>query len=557
MTQKQLPASSGAFDSDAGTYGDPTHWIKTVQTIRHLEPWLVCMIPLYWWNKERYPNWIPLWRMNGAGENDSKIPVILCHGTMVNRNTLNYLTSGETHSIARFLANRGRDVWIMELEQTEEHSSRSYQESMEWAGVPWRTWYWEYLMTTDQATYEAYDAIFQAMDYCSEMTPIVNKDKDWTATYDTFIFEDIPAVIAKVLNTTGQTKVQWVGHSLGGTLMYGFMPTQYTTTGKSPAGAKEDSSTVNLPANSILSLTAIGSPSRLISVPAWLQDLYDAGDLRQAFMARGKLPRYFNYAMQTTPKIPIEMKGTIDTAQLFQLHQLIQHTDISLFDPMEAAPKFYSQLYEGETLMYPSNVPDLFYIYGHSVEIPTTILYDGNDYDDLGKWTNIETIYDALDGYKCKKAFYQFYPGPICHYEMITGYVFEEGDPSWPTTLQYDFGGTYHYIWYDLNRYLPPAEFSAYINDITTTGDPLISWQNNRDAVEYEIWAKQGIGSFTKKVAGVNAALSATECTGLSSGVWKIKVRAISLGGSWQDHSGENSIGGVDDETKYLNITKT
>lgn len=557
LEQKQIPVSHNVFDWDDRTDGPADYIVTSSNWCWHNEPLLLCMIPLYILHKGNRNSRIPLWRMNGAGPTDSKIPVILCYGYFSCRFGMDYGIQADWYSLARFLANRGKDVWIIELQQALEESSKDYIDWLDYKNFPWKEWYKTYLFTTDAAEYSFFYDYFNAQDICSTQTAIVLTDDEFTATVDDAIFEDVPAIISAVLHITGQTQVQWVGHSMGATIIYGFMPTQFTSTGKLSAGYLPGPGWLNLPPNSILSLTALNAPTALIDCPAWLLAFKASGDLNRAYTYRGKLPRYFNYQRQSPPRWPIKLQGVMDTSLMKQLDLAITYRYFSFFNPTTYPQQYYHLLYEGQTLPYAWPLWTQFLVRGHTVSTPVSILYDGNGYDDLATWANVSFMPEKLQGYHSYKPFFQYHHSRTCHAEMINGYNVEDGSPTWPKNLNYTFGGTYHFIWYDLNRYLPPATFSAYITDIICSGAPLISWHNLRDAVSYEIWTKQGASSFTKKMSGVNSVLSAVHCTDLSSGVWQIKVRAISLGGSWQDHSGASSAGSSDDPSLYLSATIT
>jgi len=96
-------------------------------------------------------------------------PVLLAHGTSVNRN--NFLLHGS--DLARFLSDRGFDVWLTEYRG--DRTSRPPDA---------RTW----------------------------------RRADWDA--DDIARLDIPAVLDHVMAATGRDRVFWIGHSLGGVLGY-------------------------------------------------------------------------------------------------------------------------------------------------------------------------------------------------------------------------------------------------------------------------------------------------------------------------------------------------
>jgi len=105
-----------------------------------------------------------------AGGNGHGAPVILCHGVSSNRYCFDLPLAP---SLARFLAEAGRDVWVAELRGS---------------GM-------------------------------SERPRLFISDVPYTWDFDDHLTGDVPAIIGGVLNRTGATEVHWVGHSMGGMLI--------------------------------------------------------------------------------------------------------------------------------------------------------------------------------------------------------------------------------------------------------------------------------------------------------------------------------------------------
>lgn len=95
-------------------------------------------------------------------------PVLLCHGLLSCRFSLDLTAE---RSLARYLRDRGFDVWLMDL--------RAHGDSVR--NGPGRGW-------------------------------------DWSL--DEYILEDLPAAVTYVLQATGAERLHWVGHSLGGMILY-------------------------------------------------------------------------------------------------------------------------------------------------------------------------------------------------------------------------------------------------------------------------------------------------------------------------------------------------
>ena len=116
---------------------------------------------------------IHLQRFRPAKLDPKKAPVILCHGLSYNANFWN-LELGS--SFAGHLSRRGYDVWVPSL--------RGAGKSRKGPGAP----------------------------------------SDWSV--DDYIHKDLPAIIELVKEKTGQPQVTWVGHSMGGMVMFGYLETE-------------------------------------------------------------------------------------------------------------------------------------------------------------------------------------------------------------------------------------------------------------------------------------------------------------------------------------------
>ncbi|MCB1179720.1 MAG: alpha/beta fold hydrolase, partial [Leptospiraceae bacterium] len=108
------------------------------------------------------------------GKTSKKYPVILCHGLIGNRYDF---TLNEEKSYVHFLREEGYDVWILDLRGRRD------------AGTP--------SLFFGEHTYD-----FNFDDYASK---------------------DVDAAITYVIEKTGKNKVNWIGHSMGGMIMYARM----------------------------------------------------------------------------------------------------------------------------------------------------------------------------------------------------------------------------------------------------------------------------------------------------------------------------------------------
>lgn len=113
---------------------------------------------------------IALYRYLPRGTARKKYPLLLCHGLGANRYNLDL---GEKHSLARYARDEGYDTWLIDLRGN---------------GL-------------------------------SEEPALGNRFKyDWT--FEDYLYRDIPAAIDTIKTKTGADKIVWIGHSMGGMLLY-------------------------------------------------------------------------------------------------------------------------------------------------------------------------------------------------------------------------------------------------------------------------------------------------------------------------------------------------
>ncbi len=111
------------------------------------------------------------------GKNKKRHPVFLVHGLASNR--YNFDFPGKGKSFAQYLWKEGWDVWMIELRGS--GNSRK-KESWAWLKQKWNV--------------------------------------------DHYIQQDLPCAVNYILKTCGKKKLHWIGHSLGGLLVYPYITTQ-------------------------------------------------------------------------------------------------------------------------------------------------------------------------------------------------------------------------------------------------------------------------------------------------------------------------------------------
>lgn len=106
-----------------------------------------------------------------------RLPVLMCHGFTSNH--LNWDLT-ERHSLARTIAAAGHEVFSVDLRGS------GYSDCPGW------------------------------------FTP-----RKWDWDFESYLNLDLPAALEKILKVTGEKKVHWVGHSMGGMLAYAFLQKEH------------------------------------------------------------------------------------------------------------------------------------------------------------------------------------------------------------------------------------------------------------------------------------------------------------------------------------------
>jgi pimeloyl-ACP methyl ester carboxylesterase len=128
------------------------------------------------------------------GSRVETFPVILCHGLGMNGTVWN-LKKGK--SLAEYLRQRGFDVWVVDLRGAGRSSKPGWVVLHDLLSGP----------------------DLHPMRY--ENTSFRFDHNNWNL--DDHIREDVPTILSKVKEVTGATRVHWVGHSMGGIVILGYL----------------------------------------------------------------------------------------------------------------------------------------------------------------------------------------------------------------------------------------------------------------------------------------------------------------------------------------------
>jgi len=134
----------------------------------------------------------------GMDPKNARAAVILCHGFNINNN---FWDLDRRCSPARYLARNGYDVWAPSLRG----SGRSSK-------------------TTASKLRSIVKFELKELPHMLLRTPFDITKFGWTL--DSHIHEDVPAIVDFVRKKSGFEKVYWIGHSMGGIVMFGYLETE-------------------------------------------------------------------------------------------------------------------------------------------------------------------------------------------------------------------------------------------------------------------------------------------------------------------------------------------
>lgn len=138
---------------------------------------------------------IVLKRFKGPNVSKQKAPVILCHGFNYNDE---FWCLDKKYSLAYYLYTRGYDVWLISLRGSGDSTKSGLSE----------------LRSLSKLN------LLKMPETLARAALSLNK-LNWNI--DDHINKDIPAAMELVKKETGYEAVNWIGHSLGGMIMYGYL----------------------------------------------------------------------------------------------------------------------------------------------------------------------------------------------------------------------------------------------------------------------------------------------------------------------------------------------
>lgn len=107
------------------------------------------------------------------GENKHGEPVFFCHGLGANKYNLDF---NPGYSLARYFSSKGYDAWVISLRGAESWSTKTLTERI-----------------------------------------------NWNFNFDTFVENDIKCAVDFIISKTGHKSLHWIGHSMGGMLLYAYI----------------------------------------------------------------------------------------------------------------------------------------------------------------------------------------------------------------------------------------------------------------------------------------------------------------------------------------------
>jgi pimeloyl-ACP methyl ester carboxylesterase len=131
----------------------------------------------------------------------SRAPVILCHGLGANGA---FFDIDYAVSLARYLAEQGYDVWVP---------------SLRGAGLSTKSGF--------SVVRQLVTLRLPRLDTPIQAAVNIIDPRKWDWTFDDYVHKDLPVLIEHVRKASGHDRVVWLGHSMGGMVMYAYLLTEH------------------------------------------------------------------------------------------------------------------------------------------------------------------------------------------------------------------------------------------------------------------------------------------------------------------------------------------
>jgi pimeloyl-ACP methyl ester carboxylesterase len=141
---------------------------------------------------------LSLYRYKPSRIKEGTVPVILCHGFNYNSNLWDL---DKRHSFATYLKQMGYDTWTVNLRGSGDSSKPAMSDFRSLSKLQISRW-------------------------PRALMRIPFNVKKFSWNIDDHIHKDLPAIIEFVKSQTRRDQITWIGHSMGGVVMYGYLETQ-------------------------------------------------------------------------------------------------------------------------------------------------------------------------------------------------------------------------------------------------------------------------------------------------------------------------------------------
>lgn len=274
------------------------------------------------------------------GAANDKPPVVLCHG--LNQNYLSWDLSPQ-YSLARTLTQAGYDVWSVSLRGSGKSTKPGWAQFLE--------------LNQPQLVFSNW----RYYDY---------RKFDWN--FDDYIQKDMPTLIRFVKEKTGKEELSWIGHSLGGMVLYAYL------------GLVEDPSIKNA--------VLISTPGKIPQPPPAQIKMIEKQDrlMRMLLLINTKNISVFSAPFSAKVNVPFHYlwynkeNMSEDIQKRFQTH-LVENSSLGVFRQMQLmirCGEFYSA---DQKINYTANL----------IKLKVNLLCVAGKLDNLAPPASVLAIYNA------------------------------------------------------------------------------------------------------------------------------------------------------------------